>query len=81
MHLRIQTSGEFISFLLVCLSLSGDNNTGVLFLTIYIADSTTALEALEKGMDDLMDLCDVVTEKFTVARDQFNEESSNRMVL
>lgn len=42
-------------------------------------DSTTALEALEKGFNDLMDLCDVVTEKFTTARDQFNEESGNRM--
>lgn len=42
-------------------------------------DSTTALEALEKGFNDLMDLCDVVTEKFTEARDQFNEENSNRM--
>lgn len=42
-------------------------------------DSTTALEALEKGFNDLMDLCDVVTEKFTTARDQFNEESANRM--
>ncbi|KAJ5376415.1 DNA-directed RNA polymerase I and III subunit [Penicillium cosmopolitanum] len=41
--------------------------------------TTTALEALEKGFSDLMDLCDVVTEKFTDARDQFNEENSNRM--
>lgn len=28
-------------------------------------------DALEKGFDDLMDLCDVVTEKFTGARDRF----------
>ncbi|KAJ5326336.1 hypothetical protein N7541_010825 [Penicillium brevicompactum] len=46
---------------------------------IQTNDSTTALEALEKGFNDLMDLCDVVTEKFTGARDQFNEESKNRM--
>ncbi|CAG7929522.1 unnamed protein product [Penicillium olsonii] len=46
---------------------------------IQTTDSTTALEALEKGFNDLMDLCDVVTEKFTSARDQFNEESGNRM--
>jgi DNA-directed RNA polymerase I and III subunit RPAC2 len=26
---------------------------------------------LEKGLDDLMDLCDVVTEKFTVAKGEF----------
>lgn len=43
------------------------------------SESTTALEALEKGFSDLMDLCDVVTEKFTAARDQFNAESRNRM--
>ncbi|KAJ5109821.1 hypothetical protein N7532_002466 [Penicillium argentinense] len=48
-------------------------------LRIQTTDSTTAVEALEKGFSDLMDLCDVVSEKFTAARDQFNEESSNRM--
>jgi len=32
---------------------------------------TTAYEALAKGLDDLMDACDVVTEKFTEARDEF----------
>ncbi|KAJ5826177.1 hypothetical protein N7474_003315 [Penicillium riverlandense] len=48
-------------------------------LRIQTSDSTTALEALEKGMNDLMDLCDVVTEKFTDARDQFNAESGDRM--
>ncbi|CAI7567357.1 unnamed protein product [Penicillium pancosmium] len=48
-------------------------------LTRRFIDTTTALEALEKGFSDLMDLCDVVTEKFTDARDQFNEENSNRM--
>ncbi|CAI7621639.1 DNA-directed RNA polymerase I and III subunit [Penicillium manginii] len=48
-------------------------------LRIQTTDNTTALEALEKGFSDLMDLCDVVTEKFTDARDQFNEENANRM--
>jgi DNA-directed RNA polymerase I and III subunit RPAC2 len=42
-------------------------------------DSTTAVEALEKGLDTLMDLCDVVTDKFTAARDEFNAEQANRM--
>ncbi|KAI2791802.1 DNA-directed RNA polymerases I and III subunit [Penicillium oxalicum] len=46
---------------------------------IQTNDTTTALEALEKGFNDLMDLCDVVTEKFTAARDQFKEDSVNRM--
>ena len=34
-------------------------------------DGTTVYDALEKGFDNLMDLCDVVTDKFTDARDQF----------
>jgi DNA-directed RNA polymerases I and III subunit RPAC2 len=34
---------------------------------------TTAYEALAKGLDDLMDACDVVMEKFTDARDEFDE--------
>ncbi|KAJ9482000.1 hypothetical protein VN97_g11456 [Penicillium thymicola] len=46
---------------------------------IQTNDTTTALEALEKGFNDLMDLCDVVTEKFTTSRDQFNAEGGNRM--
>ncbi|TVY21268.1 DNA-directed RNA polymerases I and III subunit RPAC2 [Lachnellula arida] len=31
----------------------------------------TASEALEKGLDDLSDLCDVVEEKFIKARDEY----------
>lgn len=42
-------------------------------------DTTTAVEALEKGLDSLMDLCDVVTDKFTAARDTFNAEQADRM--
>jgi DNA-directed RNA polymerase I and III subunit RPAC2 len=38
-------------------------------------DGTTAEEALEKGLQDLMDLCDIVAEKFVAARQDF----SNRM--
>ncbi|KAJ5107655.1 hypothetical protein N7456_004330 [Penicillium angulare] len=48
-------------------------------LRIQTIETTTALEALEKGFSDLMDLCDVVTEKFTASRDQFNEENNNKM--
>lgn len=29
------------------------------------------MEALEKGFNDLMDLCDVVADKFTTAREDF----------
>jgi len=35
-------------------------------------EGTSPYDALEKGLDDLMGLCDVVTEKFTEARDEFN---------
>ena len=35
-------------------------------------EGTTVYDVLEKGFDDLMGLCDVVTEKFTEARDDFN---------
>ena len=34
-------------------------------------DGTTVYDVLEKGLDDLMDLCDVVTGRFTEARDRF----------
>ena len=34
-------------------------------------DDASVYDVLEKGLNDLMDLCDVVTEKFTIARDEF----------
>ncbi|KAL8414752.1 hypothetical protein RB594_005825 [Gaeumannomyces avenae] len=40
-------------------------------LRIQTYDGTTAIEALEKGLRDLQDLCDVVTDKFTVAKEEF----------
>ncbi|KAL4976129.1 DNA-directed RNA polymerase I and III 14 KDA polypeptide [Aspergillus desertorum] len=48
-------------------------------IRIQTYDSTTAVEALEKGLDTLMDLCDVVTDKFVAARDEFNAEQANMM--
>jgi DNA-directed RNA polymerase I and III subunit RPAC2 len=36
-----------------------------------LLDSTTAVEALEKGLRDLQELCDVVTDQFVVAREKF----------
>ncbi|KAH6850088.1 DNA-directed RNA polymerase [Chaetomium sp. MPI-CAGE-AT-0009] len=38
---------------------------------IQTFDSTTAVEALEKGLRDLQELCDVVTDQFVVAREKF----------
>ncbi|DAA79365.1 TPA_exp: Uncharacterized protein A8136_0138 [Trichophyton benhamiae CBS 112371] len=40
-------------------------------LRIQTYDSTNVFTVLEKGLNDLMDLCDVVTEKFTLSRDAF----------
>ncbi|KAL9641386.1 MAG: hypothetical protein Q9204_000021 [Flavoplaca sp. TL-2023a] len=40
-------------------------------LRIQTYEGTTAYDALEKGFDDLVDLCDVVTMKFTDARNDF----------
>ncbi|KAK0512702.1 hypothetical protein JMJ35_004719 [Cladonia borealis] len=41
-------------------------------IRIQTYEGTTVYDVLEKGFDDLMGLCDVVTEKFTGARDDFN---------
>lgn len=38
---------------------------------MWIADNVNVYSVLEKGLSDLMDLCDVVSEKFVVARDAF----------
>ena len=38
-----------------------------------VSDGTTVYDALEQSFDDLMELCGVVTTKFTIARDEFNE--------
>ena len=62
MNLRIQTYGKLTTSLTVdFLNTTHDNAT----------DGTTVYDVLEKGFDDLMDLCDVVTDKFTTARDDF----------
>jgi DNA-directed RNA polymerase I and III subunit RPAC2 len=36
---------------------------------------TTAFDALRKGLEDLMEACDVITDKFTQARDEFEESN------
>ncbi len=39
----------------------------------YLAEGTTAIQALEKGLRDIQELCDVVTDKFVDARKDFKE--------
>lgn len=35
-------------------------------------DEVSVYDVLEKGLQDLADLCDVVIDKFTIAREEFN---------
>lgn len=62
MNLRIQTYGALSRLLLFRLNGLGRPD---------FTDGTTVYDVLEKGFDDLMDLCDVVTDKFTASRDEF----------
>ena len=39
------------------------------------AENTSAIDALEKGFDDMIDLCDVVAEKFTEERGRFDSKT------
>lgn len=66
MNLRIQTYGSYIAIL----------ESFESPLTPF-TDGITVYDALEKGFDDLMDLCDIVIEKFTVARDSFNTKEKD----
>ncbi|KAF1351683.1 RBP11-like subunits of RNA polymerase [Lizonia empirigonia] len=40
-------------------------------LRIQTYDNVSVYQVLEKGLEDLMNMCDVVTEKFIVSRDEF----------
>ena len=51
-----------------------------MYLLMRRTEGTTVYDALEKGFDDLMDLCDVVTERFIAARDEFSEKTQDRPV-
>ncbi|KAF2087617.1 DNA-directed RNA polymerase I and III [Saccharata proteae CBS 121410] len=46
-------------------------------LRIQTYDDESVFDVLEKGLDDLSDLCDVVVDKFTVSRDAFNAQKSS----
>ncbi|OJD20782.1 hypothetical protein ACJ73_07885 [Blastomyces percursus] len=45
-------------------------------LRIQTYDTTNVFAVLEKGFDDLMDLCDAVTEAFVEAKNAFGETQS-----
>jgi len=59
MNLRIQTYGK---------QRKGTSSGSQL---MNCEDGVPIFDVLEKGLQDLADLCDVVTEKFTVAKDGF----------
>jgi DNA-directed RNA polymerase I and III subunit RPAC2 len=40
-------------------------------LRIQTYDGVSVYTVLEKGLEDLMNMCDVVEQKFTIARDDF----------
>ncbi|KAL1608285.1 RNA polymerase subunit AC19 [Paraconiothyrium brasiliense] len=40
-------------------------------IRIQSYDNVDVFDILDKGLQDLMDMCDVVTEKFTIAREEF----------
>ncbi|KAJ8116765.1 hypothetical protein OPT61_g1886 [Boeremia exigua] len=40
-------------------------------LRIQTYDNVSVYQVLEKGLEDLMAMCDVVTEKFTISREEF----------
>jgi len=42
-------------------------------------DNVSVFDVLRKGLSDLADLCDVVEDKFTVARDEFNTANPDRV--
>jgi len=44
----------------------------VMNLRIQTWDNVSVYDVLRKGLSDLTDLCDVVEDKFTVARNEFN---------
>ena len=62
MNLRIQTYGMSFTFFAL-LGLGVD----------FVLEGTTVWDALAKGLDDLLDLCGVVEERFIGAREEFME--------
>jgi hypothetical protein len=65
MNIRIQTYGESVN------QGPAASDESRSMLTRYTQDGTTAYDALMKGLEDLVDLCDVVVDKFSDARTEF----------
>lgn len=67
MNVRIQTFGKGYEW--------GYPETEI--ATNICSEGTTAIEALQKGLRDLQELCDIVTDKFIDARDRFAATASS----
>ncbi|KAI9796227.1 MAG: RNA polymerase subunit AC19 [Candelina submexicana] len=65
MNIRIQTYSQSNNYSLSCCS------RDIVDILIVLDLGGTVYEALEKGFNDLANLCDVVTDEFTAARDAF----------
>ena len=74
MNIRIQTYGKPFQLPWIHHGQTWDYSYDESWLINPRKDNTTVFEALEKGLDDLMEACDVVTEKFTEARDNFEAD-------
>ncbi|KAK4548520.1 RNA polymerase subunit AC19 [Oleoguttula mirabilis] len=51
----------------------------VMNLRIQTWDNVSVYDVLRRGLSDLAELCDVVEDKFTVARDEFNAAHPDRV--
>ncbi|KAK5134809.1 RNA polymerase subunit AC19 [Meristemomyces frigidus] len=51
----------------------------VMNLRIQTWDNVSVMDVLKRGLSDLADLCDVVEDKFTAARDDFNDSHPDRV--
>ena len=40
----------------------------------YLPDNASAYEVLDRALDNLVELCNVVTEKFTAAKEEFAKQ-------
>jgi DNA-directed RNA polymerase I and III subunit RPAC2 len=90
MNLRIQTWGESNNPdsdpdpLRANIPSSRRENGGLTLRFLFpflpvCTDNVSVFAVLRKALDDLEDLCDVVEDKFTTARDQFNAEHPDRV--
>jgi len=50
----------------------------VMNLRIQTWDNVSVFDVLRKGLSDLADLCDVVEEKFSASRDEFNTQQAQK---